>query len=175
MFHTSHISSLSLPKIVFLDVLIIGLAYMIPALSHILPLPLYYLDPMRLFVLFGYFISRSQKNGYVLAVTIPLFSMWATGHPVFVKSLLILMELSVNIYLFQILSRFFSINIFWKIWISIIFSKFIYYLLKYICLQLTWIDGTLISTPVVVQLLTITFVSTVIFLFSKTKLFSFGK
>lgn len=161
--------SATFPKIILIDLVILGLALAIPALSHVLPVPLYYLDPMRIFVLSGYFFSRSNLNGYFLAIVIPLFSMWVTGHPVFIKSILIVLELSVNIYIFNYLSGKIKEKLFFNVWFSILISKVIYYILKSIFIHFAFLEGKLISTPVFEQVINITFISILFAVMTKIK------
>ncbi len=143
-------------KPVAVDFLILLLVYFIPALSHVTPFPLYYLDPMRLLLLTGYLLSRNPVNAYILAVTIPLFSMLVTGHPVFYKSLLISFELLSNMLFFHFLLSKTKWPAAVLIFISIIFAKLIYYGCKYIFIQAGLIEGGLIATGLLTQLWVIT-------------------
>ncbi len=51
----------------------IGVIMFLPAISHIMPFPLYYMDPMRLVLLGVYFVNRNHKNAYLLAIGIAYF------------------------------------------------------------------------------------------------------
>lgn len=160
-------ASSSLPKIFITDILVLTLVYFIPALSHVTPMPIYLLDPMRLLLLTGFLLSRSNTNAVILALTIPLISTIVTGHPPFFKAILISIELLSNIILFVYLIN--KIN--WKapilLFISIVASKIIYYSLKFLFIRLTLIDGDLITTDLLIQLATVTFITIVFWLFYK--------
>ena len=152
-------------RIVFTDLLILLIAYLVPALAHLVSIPLYLSDPMRILVLTGYFLARDKINGYFLALTVPLFSLIISGHPAFFKSLLISIELAVNIGLFTvILSR-----VKWPFVIvlmaSILLSKFLYYILKYLLLSLSLIQGDLFSTGILIQLVMVSVVSILLGIF----------
>lgn len=160
-------ASFSLPKILLTDVLILTLVYFIPALSHVMPIPVYLLDPMRILLLTGLLISRNNTNAFILAATIPLISTIATGHPPFYKAILISIELVSNIAIFVYLIK--KVN-----WIaplllltSIIASKIIYYSLKFLFIQFALIDGALITTNLLIQLATVAFITLLFWIFYK--------
>jgi len=155
-------------RIVLTDLLVFALVYITPALSHVLPVPLYMLDPMRLFFLTGMVLAGSRWNSYLLAMSIPLFSSLVTGHPSFWKGTLISFELAVNFYLFVQLMHIRRLPVPVVIAGSIIISKILYYGAKHLYLQTGLIQGELISTPVHLQVLTVLIVTTVIsFIFRK--------
>ena len=135
-------------KVYLIDLMAISFIYFIPALSHLTALPLYYIEPMRLAVLFC-LIHTSKKNAFLIAVTIPLFSLIVSSHPGFLKAILITGELLINLWLFYFLVK--KINVFTAAFLSIILSKLMYYLVKYLFIQAQWIDGGLVSTPLEIQ------------------------
>lgn len=153
---SSEIISLSMLKVYLIDLAIITFIYFLPALSHLTALPLYYLEPMRLAMLFA-IIHTSKKNALIIAVTLPIFSLLVSSHPGFLKAILITGELLVNLVLFYSLSR--KITVFSAGLLSIIISKLLYYCSKYIFIQTQLIDGGLISTPLLVQLIIAVLVS----------------
>ena len=154
-------------RIALIDILILGLVIFIPSLSHLLPFPMYFLDPMRLMLLASYILSKNPTNSYVLAFVIPLISYFITGHPVLPKALLISAELVVNISLFIILIKNFGDQIFLTMFVSIIFSKVIYYILKFSLLNMGVLDGSLFSTSLVIQFIIGIFVTIVFTYFYK--------
>lgn len=160
-------ASYSLPKIVISDILILTLVYFIPALSHVTPMPIYLLDPMRILLFTGFLLSRNNTNAIILAITIPLVSTIVTGHPPFFKAILISVELFTNIWLFVFLLS--KLN--WKapllLLISIIASKVIYYALKFLFINLSLIDGALITTDLLIQLGTVAFITLIFWIFYK--------
>lgn len=152
-------SALYYPRIIATDILVLGLVYFIPALSHLSPFPLYYLDPMRLLLFTGYLISRNNTNAYLLAVTIPLFSTLVAGHPPFYKAILIMVELLVNITLLHFLLTKTKWHVILALFVSIIASKIMYYACKYIFIRIGLIEPGLITTSLLVQFLIITGIS----------------
>ena len=153
---SSEIISLSMLKVYLIDLAIITFIYFLPARSHLTALPLYYLEPMRLAMLFA-IIHTGKKNALIIAVTLPIFSLLVSSHPGFLKAILITGELLVNLVLFYSLRR--KINVFSAALLSIIISKLLYYCAKYIFIQTQLIDGGLISTPLLVQLIIAVLVS----------------
>jgi len=141
----------SLPITLF-DVLGILFIYFVPTLSHLLNFPLYYVEPMRLVIILS-LVHTNKINAYFLAFTLPLFSFFLGGHPVVFKAVLIMLELSMNIWLFLVFSRIIK-NYFLPIVLSIIISKLIYYALKILLIQFLWLDGDVFSTPISIQLIT---------------------
>ena len=79
--------------------------------SHATALPFYYLEPMRIAVIFVLILTGSRTNAYFLALTLPIFSHLISGHPDFLKSGLISTELCLNIAFFDLFSRFTKKNI----------------------------------------------------------------
>jgi hypothetical protein len=149
-----------LPRVILItDFLVLAIAYLIPAISHLLPFPLYMADPMRILVLSGYLITRSRTNGFILALTLPFFSTILSGHPFFFKAILISGELVLNIWLFSTLLS----GTHWKaslvFFTSIVISKVFYYILKYLFLSFSLIEGDLFSTGIVIQLVIVMAIS----------------
>jgi hypothetical protein len=134
-----------------IDFLVLSLVIFLPAISHLLPFPMYFLDPMRIMLFVGFILSKNSTNAYILAVSIPLFSFFVTGHPVLPKAILIAIELLVNLSFFLALIIKFKEQVFICMFISILFSKIIYYIFKYYFISLNFIDGSLISTSLITQ------------------------
>jgi hypothetical protein len=141
-------------RIVLTDIAVLAAVYGIPALAHVTPFPLYYLDPMRLLLMAGYLVSRHGGNAALLALTIPLFSSWVTGHPPFAKAVLIGIELMVNITLLHAAIRRFRIPVVFLVFGSIVISKLIYYAAKALFIQWGWIQDKVIATGLDTQLIT---------------------
>ena len=78
--------------------------YLTPSLSHLVSSPIYYFEPMRVFLIFT-MVHMKKKNAYVLALTLPLFSFVVSAHPSFIKMLLITVELSLNVFFFYLISE----------------------------------------------------------------------
>jgi len=134
-----------------IDLGIISALYMLPGLTHLLPIPLYMIDPMRS-LLFLTLLTTNQANSLVLAASIPFLSTLFSGHPVFPKNILIAAELSMNVLLFHwILSKKDSVLLAGVG--SILVAKVSYYLLKFGFISFGLLGGTLVSTALGYQLI----------------------
>lgn len=133
-----------------LDVFALLFVYFIPTISHLFNYPLYVFEPMRIVVILA-IAHTHRKNVYLLALTLPLFSFFISSHPYLLKSFLIASELLLNVWLFYSLQKRIK-NIFAVTLISVAASKLVYYLLKFTLISALLIDGSLIATPVVIQL-----------------------
>jgi hypothetical protein len=85
----------------------------------------------------------------LIAISIPIFSLIVSSHPVILKSVLITIELLVNLLFFYFFIE--KTGTFLAMFFSIIYSKFIYYSGKYLLIQMQWIDGDLVSTSLIIQ------------------------
>ena len=152
-------AEVSFQRTIIIDLIVLFLVVFVPAISHILPFPVYFIDPMRIMLFIGFLLSKSTQNGILLAIVIPLFSMIVTGHPILYKACLISAELSFNIWLFVFLKQKFSAYTYFAIISSIVASKVFYYLLKYAFLSLGLISGSLISTSILIQVFVLAILS----------------
>lgn len=152
-------------KVITVDVIIVLLLiYAVPALSHLTSIPFYLLDPMRVLVLGSYLYLRGNKsNALFLAITLPLVSFLLSGHPVFPKNLLISFELAINILLIDMLVKK-SQYIFFAVLLSILISKLVYYLVKWLLIMGGLLDTGIVDTNIWIQLCVACVLS---FLFSK--------
>ncbi len=135
-------------KIFFTDLFVAAFVYFLPALSHLTNFPLYIIEPMRIAVVFC-LLNTNRKNALFIAVTVPLFSFFISSHPAVFKSLLIIAELLVNLIFFNVLIR--KQSVFISMFLSIIISKIFYYSGKFILIQMNFIEGGLISSPIYIQ------------------------
>lgn len=149
---SSRPSRLSVTSVV-LNLSAVLLIYLVPTFSHLLNLPLYFIEPMRLMVILA-LVHTNARNAFFLAVTLPLFSFLTSGHPHILKMLLIIAELSLNVWIYTMLSRSWR-NVFGAMISAIILSKGIYYLAKFILIQLALIESGLIATPLYIQAITL--------------------
>lgn len=132
------------------DISAITFIYLVPAISHMIAFPVYYLEPMRLMLILA--ISHtSKKNAFIIAATLPLFSFLISSHPVFIKSLLIIGELTFNAWLFFYLREKFKSK-FSAMLLSVAASKLVYYGIKFGLLSLALLEGNLVATPIAIQL-----------------------
>lgn len=154
----------SIIKPAVLDVFALAFIYFVPAISHLLSIKLYLIEPMRLMLILA-LVHTSRKNAYLLALTLPMFSFLISSHPVLIKTLLISAELVVNVALFYLLVR--RIHVLPAIFISIWLSKIFYYALKYVSILTVFPGERLIGTPLLIQLTTSVVFSIYLFLFFK--------
>lgn len=138
-------------KIYLLDIIALTAIYFVPAFSHMLSLPLYLIEPMRVALIFS-IIYTNRTNAYFIALTLPAFSYFVSSHPALSKFILISTELSLNVYLFYFLKEKYK-NTTLIFAVSIIASKLYYYAVKYIFLYVAFLKGGLVTTPVTIQLI----------------------
>lgn len=144
------ISTKELIKPAIFDITALTVIYLVPVFSHLFAIPLYYAEPMRLMLVFSIMFT-SKRNAFIIAATLPLFSMITSGHPVFYKALIMSGELLLNVFLYYAIADRIK-NKFSSMALSIFLSKGAYYGLKIILLQLALMSGALIATPVIFQL-----------------------
>lgn len=144
------IKSREIIKSTIVDLLLLGVIFYMPALSHIVSYPLYVFEPMRLVLFASVLLTRNKSNSFVLAATIPLFSYFVGGHPVLVKSVIMGIELLVNMALFWLLLKK-GVNAFYAAFTSIVVSKVLYYGMKVLLVNWGWMQMNVISTPVLIQ------------------------
>lgn len=128
--------------------------YFVPTLSHLLGIPLYLIEPMRLVLVLALVHTR-PSNAYLLALTLPLFSFAVSAHPHLLKMILITGELLFNVWLFFFVAEKFKTNKGVALGISILLSKAAYYVVKFGLISALLIEGSLVSTPLWVQAITL--------------------
>jgi len=136
---------------IILDILALAFIYFVPTISHLLNVPVYLVEPMRIMLILA-LAHTSKKNAYLLALTLPLFSFLISSHPNIFKALIMTLELLLNVWLFYKLST--KVNQFVAIFSSIVISKVVYYLLKFGLISFAVLQTGLISTPLYLQLIT---------------------
>ncbi len=165
---TQNINNNLLWKSIAVDFSALAFIYLVPTFSHLISLPIYFIEPMRLMIVLS-LVHTSKKNAYLLALTLPLFSFLISSHPVFAKMILISFELSFNVFLFFLLKDVLR-KVFPAIFLSIIISKIVYYGIKYIMISFAILNTGLISTPIFIQVATSIIFSTYLYLvFRNTK------
>jgi len=150
---------------ILFDLFAILFIYFVPAISHALSFPVYFFEPMRIMLILS-LVHFRKSNAYIIALTLPLFSFLISSHPSIFKVLLITAELMLNVYLFFFLFKK-SKNLLFSALFSIVFSKGIYYALKYSFLSFALLSGSLVSTPIYFQAITTVLLSTYIVIFFK--------
>jgi len=139
-------------RIIFIDIAILTCIYFIPALAHITPFPLYLLDPMRIAMLAGYFLTKQNTNAYLMALTIPLFSCMVSGHPPLLKAGIIGAELMINVLFLIQLIKHTRLDIPTVLLTSIICSKITYYLLAFVAKYFGFLKDDLITINIMIQI-----------------------
>lgn len=135
-----------------MDAFAITLALLIPAISHTVAFPLHAFEPMRI-ILFGVILARPgmKWNAVVLAALLPIVSFAVSGHPIFPKNLVMSGELVINVLLFYfIFEKIGKYSI--SALCSILMSKVLYYLIKYLLISQGLIQMSLFSSSIVYQL-----------------------
>lgn len=133
------------------DISALAFIYFVPAISHLLSLPVYLIEPMRLMLILA-LVHTTKQNAYIIALSLPLFSFLISAHPFFPKMILISFELVLNVFLFYLFVNKFK-NTFLPILLSIIISKLVYYIIKFGLIKLALIESGLVSTPLTIQLI----------------------
>lgn len=144
-----------------LDFIAIGFIYLIPTLSHLLNVPLYLIEPMRLMVILA-MVHTQRNNAYLLALTLPFFSYLVSGHPIGLKTTIIAIELILNVWIYYRLTGILKSS-FLPMFIAIISSKIIYYLMKAGLISLVMINTSLFSTPLLIQIIVTFILSTYVY------------
>ena len=145
------------------DILVLGLFYIASSLSHMFYIPFYVLDPMRLFV-FILIISTNKTNAVLMAITLPYFSFLTSGHPLFPKFMIISIELSSNVILYHFFLQYLK-NTTLSGALSIAVSKLLYYVIKYIMIILGIFGGSLITTSINYQIISLIIIGILLYVF----------
>jgi hypothetical protein len=150
------------------DIISLTFIYFVPTISHLVGLPLYLIEPMRLMLVIA-LVHTNKYNAYIIALTLPLFSYLISAHPHFPKMMLITAELIFNVWFFYfIFNR--TGKAFAAIISSIIISKAAYYAIKFGLISLAILPSSnLISTPIYIQVITTLVFSTYLALLFKRK------
>lgn len=140
-------------RTVLLDFALLAGIFLMPSLSHLLAMPIYLLEPMRIAVLIALLFSH-RANAWLVAITLPLASFWISGHPEPVKAVLMGIEFSVLIGAYLALRHTFRLPAIVSIGAAILLGKTVYYSSKALVLSVGWLGGALTSTPWTLQLAT---------------------
>lgn len=127
-------------KYAVLDTVLVTLACLVPAASHLFAVPLYVANPMLALLLAGMLFGRDWRNALVLAVLMPLVSCLLTGMPAAGKMVCMMAELAAVATMFGVLSRR------WKVLpavlVSVVAAKVVYYALKAVVVAPVVLVGT---------------------------------
>ncbi len=163
-------ASLTLPRTslsgILIDLGALAFIYFAPTLAHLVNIPLYAIEPMRLMVILA-IVHSGRTNAIILALTLPLFSFVVSGHPAFLKTLIISVELLVNVLLFFYLSGKVR-QMFTAMFLAILGSKILCYLMYLIFFPLAFVIAEADPFFLGIQLLSATaFSGYVFFLYKK--------
>ncbi len=146
--------TIKLQYIIAWDLIIVVMLYMVPTISHLTALPLYKFEPMRWVLLLTLLITGEKKNSFFLAATLPLFSFAVGHHPIFIKCILLTIELVANVFLFDYMFKFIR-NSAVSMFLAIIFSKILYYFIKILCISTGLLEGQLFATSIWIQIIVV--------------------
>lgn len=139
--------------------------YFLPNISSIINIPLYLFEPMRIIVVVS-IIHSSKKGAYLLGLLLPLFSLILSNHPSVPKTFILIADLLLNVVLYFKLTKVYG-NKFLCMSVSILLSKIMYYLIKYLFIKLSLIEGSFIATPIYIQVIIIMVLSTYVYLIAE--------
>lgn len=154
-------------RTIIFDFMALLAIYLVPAISHLLSFPVYYLEPMRIMLILAV-AHTTRKNAYLIALTLPIFSLLISAHPSLIKTTLVTGELFLNVWLFCFISEKLSNKTF-SIFVSILLSKILYYLVKFFLINSALMSGDLISTPLYIQVILMFVMSGYIYLISHSR------
>lgn len=154
--------TIKISSTLLLDAIAVLLIIYMGDISRLIGYPVYILDPMRMMLILA-FAFTPRWNGWILALLLPFLSYFLGAHPSLTKTTLMAAELLLNVWLFWFLIDKTKMALL-SILISIVFSKVVYYLLKFTCIQLGWLSGELITTPLDIQVITTLSFSAFIFI-----------
>lgn len=141
----------SVAGLLLIDAALVVAACMVPAVSHVVALPLYMLNPMLAMLLAGMLVGKDWRNGLLLALLMPAVSCFVTGMPAPAKMLCMAAELATVAALFGVLSRR------WKVLpavlVSVLAAKVVYYALKALIISPAALVGTNMWLQIAVVLL----------------------
>lgn len=161
-----HPFSVSKIRTIIFDLIALAAIYLVPTVSHLLNFPVYYLEPMRIMLILT-IAHTSRKNAYLIALTLPVFSLLISAHPSLIKTSLISVELILNVWLFFFISQKLT-NKFLCMFISIIVSKMSYYLIKIFLVNTSIISGDVVATPIYIQIIMLFILSGYIYFFESS-------
>ena len=138
----------------YLTMILIALGVVgITAGSHNIGLPLYKLNPMHWVIYFAIMFRKSSISSIiVLAIALPLTSNMLTGHPIVIKSMIMGFELAIYGLIFITVIKYFNLAPIFAYLISQVSGRIAYYGLKYILIKAQLIDGFLVSTSIILQI-----------------------
>jgi hypothetical protein len=145
------------------DVLALAVICLVPALSHMSGIPVYFIEPMRVMLIVAMLASH-RTNAYALAIILPLTSFLVSGHPEPVKMMIIMAELTLNTWLFyQLINR--TAKPFLSMVTAIAGSKIFCYALYWVVFSFTFVRDEAGTTFLIAQAIVTLVLSTATWLF----------
>jgi hypothetical protein len=138
-------------KSILFDVAALLFIFFVPAISHMLKVPVYFIEPMRL-ALILMLLHTTKRNAYLIALTLPVFSFLVSAHPVPPKMMLMTAELVLNVFLFYLFANKLK-SVPAAILTSIIGSKVFYYLVKFGLVNAAILSSGLVGIPIYMQII----------------------
>lgn len=135
-----NVKSNKLIRLALTDMALLGVACLVPSVSHLLALPLYMLNPMLALLLVGLLIGRDWRNAMVLAVLMPLVSCLVTGMPAAPKMVCMMAELATVATMFGWLQRKWAVLP--AVLTAVLAGKAVYYALKAVVIAPAVLVGT---------------------------------
>lgn len=135
-----NVKSNKLMRLALTDMALLGVACLVPSVSHLLALPLYMLNPMLALLLVGLLIGRDWRNALVLAVLMPLVSSLVTGMPAAPKMVCMMAELATVATMFGWLQRKWAVLP--AVLTAVLAGKAVYYALKAVVIAPAVLVGT---------------------------------
>ena len=135
-----NVKSNKLMRLALTDMALLGVACLVPSVSHLLALPLNMLNPMLALLLAVLLIRRDWRNAMVLAVLMPLVSCLVTGMPAAPKMVCMMAELATVATMFGWLQRKWAVLP--AVLTAVLAGKAVYYALKAVVIAPAVLVGT---------------------------------
>jgi len=149
------------------DIIALTFICLVPAISHLSGVPVYFIEPMRLMLILA-ILSSHKANAYALAVILPLVSFLVSGHPEPLKMAVIMAELLVNTWLFYLLIARTG-KPFISMLTAVIGSKIFCYALYFVVFSVAFVKAEAGTIFLVSQALVTMLLSVITYLFLSTK------
>jgi hypothetical protein len=114
-------------KALLIDIAALAVVFLTPTLGQMIQAPFWMIEPMRLMVIIS-IAHTGRLNSFLLAAILPLFSWMVSGHPLFLKMIIMTVELLINVSVFYLLMKKVE-AVFLSMLIAIVGSKIICYTL----------------------------------------------
>ncbi len=137
---TMTVKSQTIVRLTAIDAVLLTLACLVPAASHLLAVPLYMLNPMLAVLLVGMLVGHDWRNSLVLALLLPLVSFLVVGMPTAPKMLCMMAEMVTLVSLFTVFVKRWAVLP--AVLAAVMVGKVVYYLLKMVVMAPVMIIST---------------------------------